>query len=163
MMRRFVSTTISGNRFASVAAQIRCVATERPATRPVSARAKAPEHKETNVAPAAWCLRSQLTTPDGTTGSGSDNVVGIINNRGCGVSPGALSYTQENVVLRSCVDCQCVTRSGDRSDSAGEVGPGLVVILSGEVDIVRHESISNIAVGEGQLPTDAHRFRELGR
>src|SRR4029077_8113584 len=115
MIRRFVSTTICGNRFASASAQIRCVATERPATRPVSARIKAPEHKETNVAPCACFLRSQDTTPEGLIGSGRlVNVIGMINNRGCGVPPGALSYTQENLVSRACLDCQCVTRSGDR-------------------------------------------------
>ena len=91
MMRRFVSTTICGNRFASASAQKRCVATERPATRPVSARIKAPEHRETNVAPAACCLRSQHTTPEGIEGSGRFvNVIGMINNRGCGVPPAIL-------------------------------------------------------------------------
>jgi thioredoxin reductase (NADPH) len=43
---------------------------------------------------------------------------------------------------------------GDVILTAGEVGPGLVVILSGEVDIVRHESISNsviVTYGSGQF------------
>jgi thioredoxin reductase (NADPH) len=49
------------------------------------------------------------------------------------------------------------TRNFAKSDvivTAGQVGPGLVVILSGEVDIVRHESLSNsviVTYGSGQF------------
>src|SRR6195256_6686542 len=96
MMRRLVSTTIFGKRFASAFAQIWCVATDCPSTRPVSARINAPEHRETNVAPAACRLRTQDTTPVGTSGSGRFTMVGgMISVRGFGLPRGALSYTHE--------------------------------------------------------------------
>jgi isoquinoline 1-oxidoreductase subunit beta len=70
IIRRFVSTLISGNRFASASAQMGCVETERPATKPVSTSVKAPEHTETNFTPRACWLRSKVVVHNHLIGGG---------------------------------------------------------------------------------------------
>jgi hypothetical protein len=71
-----VDRDVRKNRSASALAQMLCVETERPVTRPVSARMKAPEHTETNLAPRPCWRRSQDTTPGGTSGFGRFTIVG---------------------------------------------------------------------------------------
>lgn len=68
MMRRFVSTTTFGKRFASAVAQIGGAASDKPSTRPVSARMNAPEHRETSAAPTAWRLRTPCDDASGDLG-----------------------------------------------------------------------------------------------
>ena len=72
--RRSCSTVTAGWSRPSSPVQLQWVVARRPSSRPAPARAKAPTHSPTTVAPASWCRTRNPATTGSTGRSGSHQV-----------------------------------------------------------------------------------------